>query len=321
MPTKFENPKRVADIRPQFFRSRKGFSIFLAMAITLLVVLMGVYLIEKLVPVSRVVKGVEQGNAAYYSARSGVERALFSLSGDAPGTDTGSSVGGLSTSGYAVSTVAKGSNVPASGLGNSEFDRNWNVLGTGKPVQLKLPAGAYPDNLEIRLRVPDVQHGDTDWTNTALSGGTNVGIVYWSVTASGDSLESQSGQLITADGAGGLPGINDWASTPITLGTRIGNVVSTNAPSSVAAFSTTRCAVDPCVLKLSLISPLFLTTGKPLPYLEYKITVPVGLGFSTIPEQWTHVSAEGYVRGFKRTVQEDVEQGTTNEALDFTVFQ
>jgi type II secretory pathway component PulK len=73
--------------------NREGFAIFLAMLLTVLIVLMGVYLIDKLVPASRDVKGVEHGNVAYYKASSAVELALSELSGANPGAQTGSSVG------------------------------------------------------------------------------------------------------------------------------------------------------------------------------------------------------------------------------------
>lgn len=68
--------------------NRKGFAIFLAMLLTVLIVLMGVYLIDKLIPASKDVKGVEHGNVAYYHAASAVELALSELSGTNPGVQT-----------------------------------------------------------------------------------------------------------------------------------------------------------------------------------------------------------------------------------------
>lgn len=63
---------------------RGGFAIFLAMLLTILIILMGVYLIDKLMPAAKDVKGVEHGNVAYYKASSATELALAGLSGDAP---------------------------------------------------------------------------------------------------------------------------------------------------------------------------------------------------------------------------------------------
>ncbi|MDQ1343749.1 MAG: hypothetical protein QG650_469 [Patescibacteria group bacterium] len=67
---------------------KRGFAIFLAMVLTIIIVLMGVYLIEKLVPAGRNVKGIEHGNVAYYKASSAIEEALMSLSGSNPGMET-----------------------------------------------------------------------------------------------------------------------------------------------------------------------------------------------------------------------------------------
>lgn len=77
---------------------RKGFAIFLAMLLTILIVLMGIYLIDKLVPAAKDAKGVEHGNVAYYKASSAIELALAGISAANPGTETGSTAGGLSSS-------------------------------------------------------------------------------------------------------------------------------------------------------------------------------------------------------------------------------
>lgn len=96
--------------------NRGGFAIFLAMLLTILIVLMGAYLIEKLMPASKDVKGVEHGNVAYYKASSATELALASLSGSAPGTETGSTMGSLTSSGYKLTTVGSGTTIPAAGF-------------------------------------------------------------------------------------------------------------------------------------------------------------------------------------------------------------
>lgn len=41
----------------------------------------------------------------------------------------------------------------------------------------------------------------------------------------------------------------------------------------------------------------------------------------SIPQQYTTIMAEGYAPGFKQTIIKKLQQATTNEALDFTVFQ
>lgn len=184
--------------------NREGFAIFLAMLLTVLIVLMGVYLIDKLVPASKDVKGVEHGNVAYYKAASAVELALSELSGNNPGTQTGSSAGNLSGSGYSLSTVGSGTVVPRPGFGNSEYDDDWNVIAIGRPVQIKLPDGYRPSDLRLEFRVPDLnrngQSGEQGGgePSEALSG-TVAQIVNWSISTTADTLVSASSQVLTAD--------------------------------------------------------------------------------------------------------------------------
>lgn len=136
--------------------NRSGFAIFLAMLLTILIIMMGVYLVEKLMPASKGVKGVEHGNVAYYKASSATELALASLSGSLPGAETGSTVGSLSGSGYRLTTLGSGTVIPAPGFGNSEYDDDWNVIAPGRPLQIKLPTNYNPGALRFEFRVPDL---------------------------------------------------------------------------------------------------------------------------------------------------------------------
>lgn len=295
---------------------RKGFAIFLAMLLTILIILMGVYLIEKLMPASKDVKGVENGNVAYYKASSATEMALSSLSGSLPGTETGSSLGALSGSGYKLSTVGSGTVIPAPGFGNSEYDADWNIVSAGKPIQIKLPAGYSPAGLQFEFRVPDLDEdgklgetGAPDNGTEALSGGT-AQIVNWIISGSGDSLVASNSQIITANQ------VNQ--TSPVDLSTLTGSDLS-NATKTVSAFAASNCVGGVrCTVKLSIVRALETVVGNGMPYLEYRITTPA---LSPIPQQWTRVSAEGYSRGFRQTRTKNVEQTTVNEALDFTVFQ
>lgn len=298
--------------------ARGGFAIFLAIALTILILLIGVYLIDKLLPASKSVKGVEHGNVAYYQAASAVEMALSSLSAENPGTETGGTVGSLSWTGYSFSTLGSGTVVPKPGFGNSEYagDHNWNVIAQGRPVQLKLPAGMNPAVLAVELRVPDVDRNGKwgeglapfDDPNEALSGGT-LETVNWIIVGSGETLMSSDSQTIEADQVN--------LTAPIDLSSRTGSTLN-NGTGSFAAFGNDYCVTPAfrCTFKLSVTRPLVTVGGRSIPYLEYRITAP-----APIPQQWMRVSAEGYSRGFKQTVVREMEQATVSEALDFTVFQ
>lgn len=294
---------------------RRAFAIFLAMLLTILIVLMGVYLIDKLMPASRDVKGVENGNVAYYKASSAIELALLSLSGANPGAETGSTAGSLVSSGYSLSTVGSGTVVPRPGFGNSEYDPNWNVISSGKPVQIKLPVAYKPSDLTFEFRVPDLnrngatgEDGNADAATEALSGGS-AQTINWIITGSGDSLVSAASQVLTANQVNQTAAISFAALTGSNL---------SNASASVASFGTANC-VSPvrCSIKLSIIRALETKSSTAIPYLEYRITSAAG----TIPQQWTRVVSEGYSRGFKQSRVRNVEQTTVGEALDFTVFQ
>lgn len=296
---------------------RRAFAIFLAMLLTILIVLMGVYLIDKLVPASRDVKGVENGNVAYYKASSAIELALLSLSGANPGTETGSTAGNLVSSGYALSTVGSGTVVPKPGLGNSEFDTDWNVLTSGKPIQIKLPVAFKPSDLAFEFRVPDLnrngatgEDGGGDSATESLSGGS-AQTINWIITGSGDSLVAAASQVLTANQ------VNQTASA--SLATLTGSNLS-NTGLTVSAFGTANCAPPVrCSIKFSIIRALETKSSVAVPYLEYRITSINGAG--PIPQQWTRITSEGYSRGFKQSRVRNVEQTTVGEALDFTVFQ
>lgn len=84
------------------------------------------------------------------------------------------------------------------------------------------------------------------------------------------------------------------------------------------SFYTAKCGItNACTLKLSLINPLVLTTNEIAPYLEYQATFNV-----PVPLQTATVEAQGYAGGFRKNITTRfMQQMTTNEAFDFTVFQ
>lgn len=65
--------------------------------------------------------------------------------------------------------------------------------------------------------------------------------------------------------------------------------------------------------------------GSETQYLGYGVDsiTNMGLSFSSnsLPSQYTTIDAEGFAVGFKRTRTKKIQQLTTNEALDFTVYQ
>lgn len=101
------------------------------------------------------------------------------------------------------------------------------------------------------------------------------------------------------------------------LGSRDGLTLSGSAR-TFDNFYVNNCGVGKpkCTLKLSIINPLILTTGEAAPYLEYKAQFD-----KAIPLQTAVIETQGYAGGFRKNITRFIQQMTTNEALDFTVFQ
>lgn len=126
----------------------------------MIIIVIAVYLLEKIVPFSRDIKGVENGNISYYRANTALNEALLSMSGNNPGYETGSSADLLSNgSGIMYQVTAKGKILPQPGQGNSEYDPNWSILAPGKPIQLILPSGitwTVDTGTYFTFRIPDL---------------------------------------------------------------------------------------------------------------------------------------------------------------------
>lgn len=164
---------------------------------TLIIIIIAIYLLEKIVPFSKDIKGVENGNISYYRANTALNEALLSMSGSDPsiGGSSGALVNG---SGNLYGITATGTVLPKSGLGNSEYDSDWSVIAPGKPIQLVLGNGLSWNSASdsyFTFRVPDLNK-DGDWSDQTLSGGTITPIINWSLTASGESLQA-SGSYLT----------------------------------------------------------------------------------------------------------------------------
>ena len=83
----------------------------------MIIVVIAVYLLEKIVPFSRDIKGVENGNISYYRANTALNEALLSMSGSNPGYETGSSASLYITgSGIIYKVTANGTILPQPGL-------------------------------------------------------------------------------------------------------------------------------------------------------------------------------------------------------------
>lgn len=149
-------------------QNQRGSGLIVALVITGLIAIMMIALLERLVPSSRNVRGVENSVVAYYLAGSAIEQALATLQVQNPGhmADTDTTNTNLENSysngsSYAIAEAVQ--MIPEAGKGTSEYDSNWSIVGPGKPVQLYIPASFTTEFVDavIDLRVPSVSSTDT----------------------------------------------------------------------------------------------------------------------------------------------------------------
>lgn len=94
--------------------ARRGSALMISMFVTTIILIIAIYLLDKIIPYSRDIKGVENGNVAYYRATTAVNEALLAMSSSNPGYQTGASTvtGG---SGYVLNVSAMGNVLPKPG--------------------------------------------------------------------------------------------------------------------------------------------------------------------------------------------------------------
>lgn len=346
-------------------RNTTGSALIVSIVLMGTLILMMIFLMERLVPSSRNVRGIENSTIAAYSAQSGIEKSLstlsirnpwHSLSGAAFQNLSSSGAGSIGRWGYAVQET--GNIIPLPGTGTSEFDTNWNSIGPGRPVQLYIPQSfvlgtTNLSTVQIDLRVPklwttDAKAGDSSST-TFHTGSSNVTVVNV-IFSNGTTILSPDYQTncwgwaqekwLTADRINTSP-VNGLGNVCMK---EIGGGVNQQLSDYLTA-NPTFCNAAWCTLKFSVISSLKnAESGNPsLPYLEYRMrkqnsslslndclktysstSSPSSCGIeldASLPLQFTQINSEWTVLGFRRSIRRVIEQLTTAEGLDFTVFQ
>ena len=71
----------------QYMYSHRGSAFIIAMGLLTIIVILTLFLMERIQPFSENIKNIEMSNVAYYEAVSGVERALWDMSEDDPTHD------------------------------------------------------------------------------------------------------------------------------------------------------------------------------------------------------------------------------------------
>jgi hypothetical protein len=108
-------------------------------------------LLEKIVPTARSTRGIENANVAYYHAYGAIENSFLAIAKHKDDASYGTS-GTIGTTEFSV--VSTGTTMPLTGRGNSELDSDYDMIGPGAPVQVKLGTGLNM-NFKITAKVPN----------------------------------------------------------------------------------------------------------------------------------------------------------------------
>lgn len=95
----------------QLSSQKKASALIVSIFVTVVIIIIAIYLLDKIVPFSRDIKGIENGNIAYYRANTAVNEALLSMSGATPEYETGANTV-ANGSGMAFYVTATGKILP-----------------------------------------------------------------------------------------------------------------------------------------------------------------------------------------------------------------
>lgn len=280
------------------------FSIVIWMALMILIVLSAYVILAYIIPFMKSVKGVENTSGAYYQAYGWIEEALYhtktrwNLT-----TETGSFMP-VTATWFSFQTFSSGTSIPQAWYGNSEYSSGHNMISQTEPIQLEI------GNNVLNLSSWDISF---DFQVPAFTGGaltlsgTNTPMINWILASESDTLYA-SGTWVTTNI---INTFNAWQ-----IKDKDGITLSWNTPDFQSFYANNCWTHSGCILKMSVINDLFLTSGAKIPYLEYQISFP-----SSVPDRYTRIESYGKSYGFQKKLDVRVPQQTVNQAFDFTVFQ
>jgi hypothetical protein len=316
--------------------------------------IMMIFLLERILPSSRTVRGIENSAQASYSARWLTEVALTRLRADNPAwvldsaTLTQTTIG---SAGNQSRVIDSDTIIPSPGYGNSEWDSQWNAIGPGRPVQLIIGDTTHLSRLKIEFRVPRF------WSTESISGSNSDTTMF---NSANDIL---IGYLVT-NGVKNLSMAACPSSTvrgfiwsdvnrtdmPVFWNFCIQEAWATTGAQTLTSYLSTNpnfCA-GTCTLKLSALRAFKKANNETIPYIEYRIRwvgvlsgariddcflkygtpgkndADCGTGFRlefAVPLQSSTIISTAQAWSFKKTDSRRLDQVSTAEGLDFTVFQ
>jgi hypothetical protein len=297
------------------------------MVILILLSIITTVFLERIWGFAQSSEGIEQSNIAYYDAVGLIEKKLIDPAvtrykpwGITPATPTPSF--GIANTGSRMDVNPLSNTIPAPGKWNSPYDSNYNIISLGDPIQIVIPNWFYFNNAGVafNFRIPQIT--PTSGTGYATVQ-ANSGIILWTFGYTWATLF-----------ASGETSLFRWQdlNTSLNMDTRFEGTTNAWTGVNMQGFqsntdkldNTNKCANYACTLKLSMIRPVQTSTMIPsgianastLPFLEYKITLPV-----PVPLQFMTLESSAHSYGFMRSKVVRIPQITTNTALDFAVLQ
>ncbi|PID87439.1 hypothetical protein CSB07_01370 [Candidatus Gracilibacteria bacterium] len=280
--------------------NKKGFSIVFALVFVILITLLVIYILEYIIPFGKDVKGIENSSKAYYEANKGVEDSLFYARENKFLNKTDSA--GNYEYVLKAKTDPTNTTIPFLAKGDSDYDKDFNIISSGNPVQMEIGNGAISNwsGVKLHIRAPNIDGGG----NKILTGPTVL--VTWKLISPSGVLDGKLSASVQTEVYNG------------SLGSLSGKELD-GTPGTLETYYNTNCSFgNKCSLKLSVVNEIKSLSGIILPYLEWKIDFT---NSNTLPTRFFRVISSGKSGTFKKTLKIKKPQQSVIEAFDFTIIQ
>lgn len=184
-------------------KNHSGSALIVTMALMGILSFMMILLLEKIIPTSQAIRGIENSTVGLYHSTSAIEKAFSSMNYKRPGLATAAGslpIGNTQEEGK-YSILQSGLIVPIPGKGTSEYDSNWNRINAGNPVQLRIFQDIIDNGslngMTFDIRMPKLGSFDTKAGETAstqyFTGSTKFSIVNMTLSNGTKSITSDTG--------------------------------------------------------------------------------------------------------------------------------
>ncbi len=289
-------------------KNKQALSLIIAISITLIMSIIAISLLEYIIPFARNTKKIENSVAAYYMADSAIENTLYSMSWKAIDWEAHIPMPSSATW-YSVDMTASWKTLPPTWKWNSEFDKNYNTIFVWNPIQLEIWNNRITNfnNFKIYFKVPNT---DFDNNTKEILDGWTLKIINWQLTWNWNTLNSSWSQILAQD----ICNSKD-SCIAILLKNKKGLDINDNS-STFSNFYNNNCVSKSCILKMSILNDLVLTSWEKISYLEWKIE-----NDHNLPLRYRIIDTTWKFYWFQKSLEVKIPQKTLNEAFDFTVFQ